>query len=134
MIQNKIVVRYSEGKLQKGITNDFFPNKEIFHVMPVGAVPGSKPLEVHINDLKAIFFVKEFGGIPGYQDKKEFESGKPIVGRKIKVLFKDGELIVGTTNGYQPDRPGFFVVPADPKSNVERCFVITRATREVKLM
>jgi len=134
MIQNKIVIRYSEGNLQKGITNDFSPNKEIFHVMPVGAAPDSKPLEVHINDLKAVFFVKEFGGIPGYQDKKEFEPGKLVVGRKIKVLFKDGEVIVGTTNGYQPDRLGFFVVPADAKSNVERCFVITKATREVKLM
>jgi len=108
MIQNKIVIRYSDGSLQKGITNDFFPNKEIFHVIPAGAVPDGKPLEIRIAELKAIFFVKEFGGIPGYDDKREFEPDKPIVGRKIRVLFKDGELIVGTTNGYQPDRSRVF--------------------------
>jgi len=134
MIQNKIVIRYSDGGLKKGITNDFFPNKEIFHLMPAAVTPGDKPLEVRIAELKAVFFVKEFGGMPGYDDNKEFELGKPVVGRKIRVLFKDGEVIVGTTNGYQPDRPGFFVVPADPKSNIERCFVITKATREVKLL
>jgi hypothetical protein len=134
MIQNKIVIRYLDGRMQKGITNDFFPNKESFHVVPAEAAPGDKPQEVRVAGLKAVFFVKEFGGIPGYKDKKAFEPGKPIVGRKIKVLFKDGELMLGTTNGYQPDRPGFFVNPADTKSNVERCFVVTKATTEITLM
>lgn len=134
MIQNKIVIRYVDKRMQKGITIDFSPNKDIFHVTPVGFKPGDKPMEVHVNDLKAIFFVKDFGGNPDYDERKDFEPGKPVAGRKIKVLFKDGELIVGTTNGYQPDRPGFFVVPVDAKSNIERCFVVTRATQEVKLM
>ena len=131
---NKIVVHYTDGRLQKGITTDFFPNKETFHFTPVGSVADNKPQEVHIAGMKAVFFVKEFDGIPGYTDKKEFESGKPVVGRKIKVLFNDGELMVGTTTGYQPDRPGFFVNPADAKSNVERCFVLTKSTREVKFL
>lgn len=134
MMQNKIVIRYPDGRLQKGITTDFFPNKDTFHLIPPGAASDSKPVEVRIAELKAIFFVKEFGGIPGYEDKKEFEPGKPVVGRKISVLFNDGELLVGTTNGYQPDRVGFFVNPADTKSNVERCFVVTKSTREVKFL
>lgn len=134
MMQNKIVIRYSDGRLQKGITTDFFPNKDSFHVIPAGAVPDNKPVDVRVAELKAVFFVREFGGSPDYNDKKEFEPGKTVVGRKIKVLFNDGELLVGTTNGYQPDRPGFFVVPADPQSNVERCFVVTKSTREVKFL
>ncbi len=28
-------------------------------------------------------------------------------GRKIKVVFKDGEVLAGTTTGYQPGRPAF---------------------------
>ena len=133
MIQNKIVIRYADGRLQKGITNDFFPNKETFHVTPAGAL-GNQPLEVRIADLKAVFFVKNFNGNPDYDDKKDFESGKPVLGRKISVVFGDGELLVGTTTGYQPDRIGFFVNPADTQSNIERCFVVTKATREVKLI
>ena len=134
MIQNKIVIRYADKRIQKGITIDFAPNKENFHVTPVGSKPGDKPLEVSIKDLKAVFFVKDFSGNPDYQDRKDFEAGKPVVGRKIRVLFKDGEELVGTTMGYQPDRPGFFVVPVDARSNIERCFVVTRATSDVKLM
>ncbi len=134
MIQNKIVIRYLDGRLVKGVTTDFFPNKEIFHVMPTGSAPGSKPVEIRIADLKAIFFVKDYTGNSAYNDKKDFEAGKNVVGRKISVVFKDGELLVGTTTGYQPNRPGFFIVPADPQSNVERCFVITKATKDIKLM
>jgi hypothetical protein len=134
MIQNKIVVRYQDGRLLKGITNDFFPNKNLFHLVLMDSPPGSNPLELHTVDLKAVFFVKEFSGKLNYDDKKEFDPTKPSVGRKIRVVFKDGELLVGTTNGYQPDRPGFFVVPADANSNIERCFVITSATQEVSLI
>ena len=32
-MQNKVVVHYSGGLLLKGITNDFFPNKDLFHVI-----------------------------------------------------------------------------------------------------
>jgi hypothetical protein len=134
MIQNKIVVRYCDGRLLKGMTSDFFSNKEFFHLLPMDALSGSKPLELHIGDLKAVFFVKGFDGNPNYDDKKEFDPAKAAVGRKLKVTFKDGEIMVGTTNGYQPNRPGFFVVPADPNSNVERCFVITSATQEVSFI
>ncbi|MDD5343143.1 MAG: hypothetical protein PHW12_01840 [Smithella sp.] len=42
--------------------------------------------------------------------------------------------MVGTTVGYQKDRPGFFVIPADPDSNNERCFVLSSATLEITLI
>ena len=58
----------------------------------------------------------------------------PLGGKKMRVVFQDGEVLLGTTQGYQPGRPGFFLVPADPRSNNERCFVISSATREVTLL
>jgi hypothetical protein len=134
MIQNKTVAHYQGGKLFKGVTNDFFPNKDMFHLVPVEAVPGSRPVELLVNGLKALFFVKDYAGNPDYHEKKDFDPSLPLTGRKIKVLFKDGELMVGTTNGYQPTRPGFFLIPADPKSNNERCFVVAEATKEVSLL
>ena len=134
MIQNKIVVHHQDGRLTKGITNDFFPDKDLFHLVPVNVAPGSKALELRTTELKAVFFVKEFGGNPDYIDRKEFDPAKSVIGRKIKVVFKDGDLMVGTTLGYQPDRSGFFVVPADSQSNIERCFVVTSATEEVSFI
>ena len=134
MIQNKIVVRYQDGRLIKGVTKDFFPNKDHFHLESTDALPGGKAMELQISELKAIFFVKDFGGNSDYNDKKEFDPAKVPPGRKIKVVFNDGELMVGTTHGYHPDRPGFFIVPADNQSNIERCFVVTSATQKVSFI
>ena len=134
MIQNKIVIHYQDGRLVKGITNDFFPNKDSFHLVPADATPGTTPLDVHVPELKAVFFVRNFDGNSRYDDIKEFDPAKNLIGRKLKVAFKDGELMVGVTNGYEPSRPGFFLSPADTKSNIERCFVVTKATREVSFI
>ena len=98
------------------------------------APAGSKPLDVYVNVLKAVFFVKDFNGDSQYQEKKTFDTVKPAVGKKIKVVFKDGEELVGTTQGYQPGRPGFFVFPADPGSNMDRVFVFSAATRMVSFV
>ncbi len=131
MIQNKIVARYQDGRMIKGSTHDFMPNREIFHVVPADSPPGTKPIDVWVKDLKAVFFVKDLVGKGHSEEKKDFDPSKPIVGRKIKLVFRDGETMIGTTQGYQPSRPGFFVVPPDPNSNIDRYFVVTAATREV---
>jgi hypothetical protein len=133
-MQNKIVVRYLDGRLTKGFTSDFMPNKDVFHVVPMNAPPGAKPGIINMQDLKAIFFVKDFVGNAGYNDKKIFDPAKPVAGRKIKVVFKDGETLVGTTQGYQPGRQGFFVFPADPQSNIDRFYVVSLAVSSVSFL
>jgi hypothetical protein len=49
----------------------------------------------------------------------------------MTVRFSDGETLVGTTQGYDRQRPGFFLIPADPQSNIERCYVVVAATSDV---
>ena len=134
MIQDKIVAHYQDGRLFKGVTTNFVPNKDFFHLTPMDSPPGSKLVELRTAGLKGLFFVKEFGGNPNYKEKKEFDSQKLSVGRKIRVIFKDGELMVGTTDGYTQDCPGFFVVPADTNSNNESCFVVKSATQQISLI
>jgi len=132
---NKVVLRFRDGRLLKGSTSDFLPNKDLFHVSPIDAVRGAKPVEVRFDELKAVFFVREFGGKPRPQkDPIEPPPSHSAAGRGIRVMFRDGEILIGTTNGYQPGRPGFFVVPADPDSNNERCFVIASAALQVSLL
>jgi len=131
---NKVVVRFTDGRIIKGTTADFLPAKEIFHVNVSTEPVGAKPLEVNKSELKALFFVKDFEGDSKHVEANEFDPGHPPAGRRIKVLFKDGEVLVGTTTGYQPGRPGFFLVPADDNSNVERCYIVTAATAEVKFL
>lgn len=134
MVLIKIVVHFQDGRILKGTTNDFLPSKDRFHLNQIDAPVGSKPVEVHISHLKAVFFVKDYRGQPEHNDKQEFDPAKPPMGRKIRVRFTDGEEILGTTQGYDAGRSGFFLIPADPDSNNERCFVVAAATQEVALV
>jgi hypothetical protein len=127
----KIVARFVDGRILKGFTNDFTPGKDQFHMTPDGAAAGSVPVTVKREELKAVFFVKDFKGNPDHKEKKEFDPSRPAAGRKIKVVFKDGEMLIGTTLGYQRGRPGFFLESVDSESNMGRCYVVTSATREI---
>jgi hypothetical protein len=131
---NKVVVRFADGRIVKGMTADFVPTKDVFHVNLANEMAGAKPVEVHLKDLKALFFVRDFVGNSKHVDSKDFDSSCPPGGRKIRVEFKDGEVLVGITAGYQPGRPGFFVVPADQSSNSERCYIITASTKQVSFI
>jgi len=131
---NKVVARFVDGRIVKGMTADFFPGKDLFHVIEASAPVEAKPLEIHTEDLKALFFVKDFAGDPQHAERNEFDPSHPPVGRQIRVAFKDGEVLVGTTTGYQPGRPGFFIEPADAESNNERCYVVTAAAKEISFL
>lgn len=129
-----MVVRFADGRVLKGMTADFFPTKDVFHVSVAGAAADAEPVEVKRQDMKALFFVKDYDGDPQHVKRNEFDPARPPAGRAIKVTFKDGEVMVGTTTGYQPSRPGFFVEPADPESNNERCYVVMAATEQVSFL
>jgi len=128
MVGNRVVARYRDGRMIKGMTGDFGPARDLFHVAPEG---GGAPVTVKHADLKAVFFVRDFAGNPDHRARNEFAAGRPAIGKQIRVVFEDGEVMIGTTQGYQPGRPGFFVVPADTAANTERCYVIAGATKEV---
>ena len=131
-IENKVVVRFQDGRMLKGYTHDFNPNKEIFHVTE-GQDKG-KVIEVSTSLLKAIFFVKTFEGNRNHRSADDFtrESLKNVPGLKVKITFSDGEVMYGSTHGYAPERKGFFIFPADKESNNERVFVIVESTDNVE--
>ncbi len=125
-MQNNVVIHFLEEKVMKGVTNDFFPNKDFFHMTDKES---GEVLEIDLFDLKAVYFVKSFAGNPNYEEKHDIE--RKGFGKKIKVHFKDGETLIGYTQGFSPNRPGFFVFPSDPESNNDRIFVVNAATDEI---
>jgi len=126
---NLVVAAYRDSRRVKGQTLDFLPNREAFHVQTAeGDV-----VEVRIRELKSVFFVRDLIGQPSRATVNEFDA-KVAPGRKIRVVFFDNEELVGTTQGYSPERPGFFVVPADKESNNERIYVVAAATSDVHFL
>lgn len=129
---NKVVVAYIDGRRMRGCVYDFSPLKDIFRLVQERDLAQKKGSEISLKDLKAIFFVKDFKGDSKYKESKKFDDAKP--GRKVEVTFFDGEKIVGTTQVYNPKHNGFFVFPADPKSNSLRIFVVNWNVRDVKFL
>ncbi len=125
---NKVVVRFKDGTVLKGETNNFFPNKPSFNLQtPDGEYP-----EIYVENLKAVFFVKDLLG--NREHVKRYVDNIAGAGRKIRVRFVDGEEIIGYTLGYSPDRPGFIMTPADLTGNNERAFVVASATENVEFL
>ena len=128
MLQNQVVIKYKNGTLSKGKTSDFFPNKNEFHLEDISGEIN----KILVEDLKAIFFVKSFDGNKNHKDNYNDEIAAG--GRKVRVSFVDGETVIGYTLGYSPDRPGFYLSPADLKSNNERIFIVKSATKHINFV
>jgi len=110
------------------MTNDFFPNRIKFHLQ---LLDGSIK-EIKVEDIKAIFFVKDFEGNKNHKDS--YNDAMSSAGIKTKVKFKDGEIIYGYTLGYSADRQGFYMTPADLAGNNVRIFIVKSATEKVQLV
>ena len=63
MFQDKIVAHYQNGRLIKGLTSNFVPNKDFFHLIPMDSPPDSKLMELRTDGLKGLFFVKKYSFI-----------------------------------------------------------------------
>jgi len=129
---NKVVIGFLNGERIKGFAYDFSPMKDTFNLLPQEDRLQGKATKVEMKDLKAVFFVWDFSGDAQYRESPH--SDAPMHGRKIEVTFRDGEKLVGRTEGYNPQKLGFFMFPVDPKSNNTRIFVVTRNTLQVKLL
>lgn len=130
MRESKIVAHTRDGRVVKGLTLDFEPGRDIFHVLP--AEGGGIPVRLAVGELKALFYVKDWLGNRAYDPPAGFGPAA-AKGRRCVVTFHDGEVIFGSTPDYRADAPGFTLYPSDPADNNERLYVIAAAVREVRL-
>ena len=129
---NKVVVAFLDGRRVRGYVYNFSALRDAFSVFPQENSRKQDAVEIKMNDLKAIFFVKDFAGNREYQDDALPELLKR--GRKIEAAFSDGETLVGATEAYHPQKSGFFMFLADPKSNNTRVFVVNKNLRHIKFL
>jgi hypothetical protein len=128
MILNKVVARFRDGRLLKGKTPDFVPKNKYFHL----ETPDGHTTTVHMNQLKAVFFVKDSKGNKNHQ--ADYDNVVPGGGMKIKVTFFDGEIVIGYSLSYFSNPYGFFMTPSDLKGNNERIFVVKSAVDNVEII
>ena len=120
-MSKQVVARFQDGRLLKGTSLDVGPARPTFHIRPQkGPV-----LEVRLQDLKALFFVRSLDGDPQRIERKSPDPGDPRTrgSRVIGMRFADGEFMVGLTVAYPPRRDYFFALPVDQHSNNIRVLV-----------
>jgi len=122
-----VVARFVDGRILKGTTYDFLPGKPVFHLY-VDGNEKAKAEAVQMADLKAVFFVKDFSGVSERKDRYDFAATQGH-GRKVRLIFQDGEEMAGFTNGYNPASQGFFLIPADAAGNNVRIYVLNKAIK-----
>src|SRR4030042_1388775 len=91
----KIIARYVDGKIIKGYTFDFFPNKPYFHISPSIFETPKEGNKVLLNELKAVFFVKDFEGNPSYNERKDYKKDSPY----HWVIFEEKRTTVYESSG-----------------------------------
>jgi hypothetical protein len=126
----KVVVRYTDGQMLKGFTQDFHGSKSQFSLWPSIDAAARDRVVVPLAQLKAVFFVRDFSGNPQHIEQKAFENAAH--GRRIEVTLIDNEVLVGTTLNYRSDSSGFFIIPVDPLANNQRVYVVATAVRQVR--
>jgi hypothetical protein len=129
-VSNQIVCHFRDGRLVKGRSFDFSPHKAVCRIQ----TETDGTVVVPLADLKALFLVRCLHGDPQYRDSPVLDPKDPrrVGARLLAVQFQDGETIVGLAPAYSEDRPFFFLLPVDPKSNNLRVLVNRAAAVSVK--
>lgn len=125
---NLVVVRYLDGRLVKGVTEDFAPGKSEFSVIQQH---GKRVTIRGFEGVKAVFFVKSLDGNRLYAEQKDFANANQF-GQKTIVVFRDKEEMSGYTLIGHADQPEFFLYPVDPKSNNLKVLVIRDSVVEIR--
>ncbi len=114
----RVILHTMEGQVKRGVLKDPDLGAESISLEgPTGGVEG-----IALGRVKAIFFMLA----PGARSP-------PSTGQKVRVTFKDGRQVAGFSSDHGQRGPGFFVVPADNRTNTERIYIYRLGVQTVSI-
>jgi hypothetical protein len=120
MFDDRLVIHFQSGKTLACWGDNFMPIEEEILVKD----EDDKIDRVALKDVKVICFVKAF-----VTDSRTTHKPPPqilfqaVPGRKVKLVFKDGEKMEGLCSLKERPVRGFFLTPLNPNSNNIHIFV-----------
>jgi hypothetical protein len=122
--RSKVVVAYLDGRRLKGRLHTLSTALNFFRLFPEESSPENAGIEIKFEEVKAVFFVKDFVGDSQRRDLSDAQPHEH--GRVLQITFKDGEKITGVSETYHREKIGFFLFPADRDGNNVRIFVVNQ--------
>lgn len=129
----KVVVRKLDRESVKGHVN---PNS---YLGPDGVElmdPDGRRTVIPLEEIKGVYFVREFDGNQERVERKKFLSRPKLNGLWIRMAFKDGEVLDGliSENLLTLEPEGYLVTPPDVYSNNLRIFVPRAALASLEVL
>jgi hypothetical protein len=127
----KVVVRLRDGNALPGFSRSEFVGEEVTLIDRQG-----KEQLFSADELKAVFFVKEFNGDPQYDELRFLERDAPPQWLWVHIKFYDGELIEGRVKNGKDllQSPGFFLWFSDETANSQFAYVFKSAVEEFEIV
>jgi hypothetical protein len=127
----KVIVRTRDKRIFRGFSKSELINDKV-HVIDA---KGNQQ-EFDLEDLKAVFFVKDFDGDPSYREVRFVRGSAVAQWLWAQATFFDGEVIEGRLrNGMSLfDSRGVFLWLSDEEANNEVVFVVRSALRDFRIV
>jgi hypothetical protein len=116
----RIVLHMMDGRVKRGLARELSLMAE---AIPIEVRAGGPTEEIPVEQVKTIFFMLA----PGAE--------RPVPhGEKIRVMFHDGREIVGYSSDFKSSDRGFFLVPADARSNTGKVYLFRWSVHDIRPM
>ena len=116
--EHRVILHTVEGQVKRGAIKDAKLGEPqlLLHL----ATSGTETLPRE--RVKALFFMLA----PGAR-------APSTEGNKVRVTFKDGRQVAGFSKDHKGATSGFFVVPADNRTNTERIFIFRHVVQSISV-
>jgi Family of unknown function (DUF6982) len=93
-------------------------------------------VRIPLQEIKGIFFVRDFEGNPGRAERKVFRSRPRLAGLWMRMTFKDSEVLEALlpNNLLEIDPLGYLVTPPDVYSNNLKIFIPRTALTAMEVL
>lgn len=132
--KRKVILRMLDGKILKGFLDEF-PDWSEDKVLTITSL-SEELIQVQKSEVKALFFVRRFGGNKDHAEVRFFDTHPKIDGLWIRVTFNDDEVLEGiVANSIEFFvQDGFYIKPPDPNTNNRVIYVLKSALKDLTIL
>ncbi len=127
----KVIIRTRDKRVFRGFSKSDLINDQVNLIDAKGNQQGFE-----LDELKAVFFVKDFDGDPSYRPVRFVRGSTVPPWLWAQATFFDGEVIEGRVRNEMSlfDPRGIFLWLSDEEANNEVAFVVRSALRDFRIV